>query len=80
VTLFHEGDDAGPVIVLLSGRAKISTIGGGGREAIVAVRDPGDLIGELSAHVIGVGTSGTIVAPGRFGWQLHCPVTGQRDE
>jgi CRP/FNR family transcriptional regulator, cyclic AMP receptor protein len=49
VTLFHEGDDAGPVVVLLSGRAKVATIGGAGREAIVAVRGPGDLVGELSA-------------------------------
>src|SRR6185437_3906841 len=49
VTLFHEGDDAGPVIVLLSGRVKVATVGGGGREAIVAVRGPGDLLGELSA-------------------------------
>jgi CRP/FNR family transcriptional regulator, cyclic AMP receptor protein len=49
VTVVHEGDDAGPVVVLLDGRVKISTIGGGGREAIVAVRGPGDLIGELSA-------------------------------
>jgi CRP-like cAMP-binding protein len=47
VTLFHEGDDAGPVVVLLSGRVKVSTVGRG-REAIVAVRGPGDLIGELS--------------------------------
>jgi CRP-like cAMP-binding protein len=49
VTLFHEGDDAGPVVVLLSGRVKVGTVGGAGREAIVAVRGPGDLIGELSA-------------------------------
>jgi CRP-like cAMP-binding protein len=49
VTLFHEGDDAGPVVVLLSGRVKVATIGGAGREAIMAVRGPGDLVGELSA-------------------------------
>src|SRR5690349_15197473 len=49
VTIFHEGDDAGPVVVLLAGRAKVGTVGGAGREAIVAVRGPGDLLGELSA-------------------------------
>lgn len=49
VTLFHEGDDSGPVVVLLGGRVKVATVGGSGREAIVAVRGPGDLIGELSA-------------------------------
>jgi CRP-like cAMP-binding protein len=59
VTLFHEGDDAGPVVVLLSGRVKIATIGGAGREAIMAVRGPGDLIGELSA-IDGGPRSGTV--------------------
>jgi CRP/FNR family cyclic AMP-dependent transcriptional regulator len=49
VTLFHEGDDSGPVVVILGGRVKVATLGGGGREAIIAVRGPGDLIGELSA-------------------------------
>jgi CRP-like cAMP-binding protein len=58
-TLFHEGDDAGPVIVLLAGRVKVSTIGGGGREAIVAVRGAGDLLGELSA-IDGGPRSGTV--------------------
>jgi CRP/FNR family transcriptional regulator, cyclic AMP receptor protein len=58
-TLFHEGDDAGPVVVLLAGRAKVATIGGAGREAIMAVRGPGDLIGELSA-IDGGPRSGTV--------------------
>lgn len=49
VTIVHEGDDAGPVVVLLRGRAKVSTVGGGGREAVIAIHGPGDLIGELSA-------------------------------
>jgi CRP/FNR family cyclic AMP-dependent transcriptional regulator len=48
VTLFLEGDDPGPVVVLLRGRVKVATTGAGGREAIVAVRGPGDLVGELS--------------------------------
>ena len=49
VTLFHEGDDAGPVMVLMSGRVKAVALDSGGHEAIVAVRGPGDLLGELSA-------------------------------
>jgi CRP/FNR family cyclic AMP-dependent transcriptional regulator len=48
VTLFHQGDDAGPVVVLLSGRVKIADTSDGGREAIVAVTGPGDLVGELA--------------------------------
>jgi CRP/FNR family cyclic AMP-dependent transcriptional regulator len=49
VTLFHEGDEAGPVVVLLRGRVKLTMLSEGGREAIVAVRGPGDLLGELAA-------------------------------
>ena len=49
MTLFHHGDDAGPVIVLLTGRAKVVSLSSAGREVIVAVRGPGDLLGELSA-------------------------------
>ena len=40
VTLFHEGDEPGPVVVLLSGRAKVASISSAGREVIVAVRGP----------------------------------------
>jgi CRP-like cAMP-binding protein len=49
VEILHEGDDAGAVVVLLRGRVKVATISAGGREAIVAVGGPGDLLGELAA-------------------------------
>ncbi len=49
VTLFHHGDDAGSVLVLLAGRAKVATLSSAGREVIVAVRGPGDLVGEMAA-------------------------------
>ena len=49
VTLFHQGDEAGPVVIVLSGRAKVAALSEGGREAIVALRGPGDLLGELAA-------------------------------
>lgn len=49
VTLFHQGDEAGPLVVLLTGRAKVTSLSSAGREVIVAVRGPGDLLGELSA-------------------------------
>jgi len=51
VALFHEGDDGGSVIVLLVGRAKLTVPSSSGREVIVAVRGPGDLLGELAALV-----------------------------
>jgi CRP/FNR family cyclic AMP-dependent transcriptional regulator len=47
-TLLHQADDAGPVMVLLRGRAKIA-VTGSGREAIFAVLGPGELVGELAA-------------------------------
>jgi CRP/FNR family transcriptional regulator, cyclic AMP receptor protein len=49
VTLVHQGDDAGPVIILLRGHVKIVKIAEGGREAIMSVRGEGDLVGELAA-------------------------------
>ena len=51
VAVLHEGDDAGSVIVLLSGRAKITAVSSAGREVIIAVRGPGDLLGELAALI-----------------------------
>jgi CRP/FNR family transcriptional regulator, cyclic AMP receptor protein len=48
VTLVHQDDEAGPVVVLLDGRAKIA-VNEGGREAIFGVAGPGELIGELAA-------------------------------
>jgi CRP/FNR family transcriptional regulator, cyclic AMP receptor protein len=51
VALFHEGDDAGSVIVLLAGRAKLTVPLSSDREVIIAVRGPGDLLGELAALV-----------------------------
>jgi CRP-like cAMP-binding protein len=49
VTLFHHGDETGPVIVLLDGRVKVVSPTVADREVIVAVRGPGELLGELSA-------------------------------
>jgi CRP/FNR family cyclic AMP-dependent transcriptional regulator len=49
VTLIHQADEGGPVVVLLSGRVKIAVATPAGREAIIAVRGAGDLIGELAA-------------------------------
>jgi CRP/FNR family cyclic AMP-dependent transcriptional regulator len=47
--LFHEGASSDRVIVLLSGRVKVSTVAGDGKEIVLAFRGPGDLLGELSA-------------------------------
>jgi CRP/FNR family cyclic AMP-dependent transcriptional regulator len=48
-TVFMEGDPADAVLVLRSGRVKLCCVTEGGREAVLAIREPGDLIGEMSA-------------------------------
>lgn len=48
-TLFNEGERSDRVVVLLSGRVKISYFTEDGAEVMLAVRSPGDLLGELSA-------------------------------
>lgn len=47
--LLREGESAGSVWVLLSGTAKVVAAAPGGHEAMLSIRRPGDLIGELSA-------------------------------
>ena len=58
--LFHEGDDAGAVVVLRDGHVK-ATMLNDGREVILAFPGPGELLGELSA-VDGQPRSATIRA------------------
>jgi CRP/FNR family cyclic AMP-dependent transcriptional regulator len=50
--VFHEGDDPGGVVAIISGRLKVAVMGAGGREVVVQVPGPGDLIGELSAIAV----------------------------
>ena len=47
--LMTEGEASDHVIVVLNGRAKISSYTAEGKEVVLAVRGPGDLLGELSA-------------------------------
>jgi len=47
--LFHERDAGDAVLLLLAGRVKLSSLTGAGREAVLAIREPGDLIGEMAA-------------------------------
>src|ERR671920_2442360 len=58
--LFHEGDDAGAVFVLLDGRVKAAQVSDG-REVILAFPGPGELLGELAA-IDGRPRSGTVRA------------------
>lgn len=47
--LFNEGDIADRVVVILEGNVKVSYFTDEGKEVVLAVRGPGDLLGELSA-------------------------------
>ena len=47
--LFHQDGSSDRVVVLLSGRVKVSSLTDEGKEIVLAFRGPGDLLGELSA-------------------------------
>jgi CRP/FNR family transcriptional regulator, cyclic AMP receptor protein len=47
--LFHERQGSDRVILILSGRVKLSSLSDDGKEALLGIRGPGDLIGEMSA-------------------------------
>lgn len=47
-TLFNEGDESSHVVVLEAGRVKISAFTEEGSEVVLAIRQPDDLLGELS--------------------------------
>lgn len=49
VFLFTEGESSEHVVTVLSGRLKVSSYTADGKEVVLAVRGPGDLLGELSA-------------------------------
>ena len=46
--LMLEHEPGERVMIVLSGRAKVSRVGDDGHEVILSIRDPGDLLGELS--------------------------------
>lgn len=48
-TLFHEGDPSDWVVAIVEGRVKVSALTEDGREVILAVCNPGEVLGELSA-------------------------------
>jgi CRP-like cAMP-binding protein len=47
--LFFEGDRSDYVLVVLEGRVRVSIAGADGRDLVIAVRGPGDLLGEFAA-------------------------------
>ena len=59
--LFHERQLSDRVMVLLEGRVKIASVSEDGREAVLAFRGPGEVLGELSA-IDGQPRSATVIA------------------
>jgi CRP/FNR family cyclic AMP-dependent transcriptional regulator len=49
VALFNEREPGDAVFVLQTGRVKLSCVTEAGREAVLGIREPGELIGEMSA-------------------------------
>lgn len=59
--IFREGSESASVIIVRSGRVKVSSNTASGNEVVLAVRGPGALLGELSA-VDGGPRSATVTA------------------
>jgi CRP-like cAMP-binding protein len=73
--LLRQGDPAGRIVVLLSGRVKVSLVDPAGNRVLLAVRGPGEVLGEISlldgtycsATVAAVDSCATrVVAAGHF--------------
>ncbi|MFC3453711.1 Crp/Fnr family transcriptional regulator [Amycolatopsis speibonae] len=59
--IIREGDRSDWVLILMTGRVKITSVSTGGYDAVLAVRDPGDIIGEM-ASMDGSRRSATAIA------------------
>jgi CRP-like cAMP-binding protein len=46
--IFHEGDDAGGVVIVLAGRAKATARAEGGKDVVLGFPGPGELLGEVA--------------------------------
>jgi CRP-like cAMP-binding protein len=60
-TIVHEHDDPGGVLILIEGQVAASTIGQGGKDVILGVAGPGELVGELAA-LRGLPRSASLIA------------------
>ncbi len=46
--LMYQNEPQDRVLILLDGRVKVTRLDGDGRESLLSIRDPGDLLGEVS--------------------------------
>ena len=64
-TLFSQGDSADSIFYLQNGRAKITVVSQTGKEATIAILNPGDFAGEESltaSHALRLATTTAITA------------------
>lgn len=59
--LMYEREPSDRVMILLSGHVKTTVVDAGGRETLLSIRDPGDVLGEL-ASIDGQPRSATVAA------------------
>lgn len=63
-SLFHEGDEGDRLYIITDGKVKLSHNSDDGRENLIAVLGPGEIIGELSLFDLGARSSTvTAIAP-----------------
>lgn len=60
-TLFREGDPSGPVFVVCEGSVAVEVLTPAGRAVLLAVKGPGEMVGELAA-ILGSERSATATA------------------
>jgi CRP/FNR family cyclic AMP-dependent transcriptional regulator len=68
--LFHEGDRADRVLFVVEGRVKLEVTETNGTTSLLALRGPGDVIGELAA----VDATTRLAAAVAFGGPVRCTV------
>ncbi|MFP7696417.1 Crp/Fnr family transcriptional regulator [Trueperella sp. LYQ143] len=71
-SLFHEGDAGDRLYVITEGKVKLSHAADDGRENLIAILGPGEIIGELSLFDLGARSSTvTAIAPSSFLYLSH---------
>ncbi|MDP9806249.1 CRP-like cAMP-binding protein [Trueperella bonasi] len=80
-SLFHEGDAGDRLYVIVEGKVKLSHTSDDGRENLIAILGPGEIIGELSLFDLGARSSTvTAIAPSKFFYLSHKDMMDYIDE
>lgn len=80
-SLFHEGDAGDRLYVIVEGKVKLSHTSDDGRENLIAILGPGEIIGELTLFDLGARSSTvTAIAPSKFLYLSHKDMMSYIDE